>query len=284
MTSLTSAVSAVVLPPAAAQAQLAGADTADRPAQRAASPAVILSLSSAAQLVLAKSDSKPEILGDTANQKSYPVDLSTRQDELASKSTLTKAETAEALALNTARNAREDQAFFHFSFEASYASSKPESDHLEGQFYKAYVGYYDSLSPQEQNSQRYRGSREGAVAAQHSFEASSKSSDDAADSDLIDPKELVLLLFEKIKTAGAKPDGKAVGKLGKKHKKGLQRFLEKKPEPVAQADTAKADKALPVAQSSSLTPRLRQSIFNRKLYISPLVGSEKPANDQRSAV
>lgn len=126
--------------------------------------------------------------------KTYPTDLSTRYDELAAKKSLTPDETAEALKLNQERNAREDQ-FFQYARQAGAAATPQERSRLMAQYNKAYTEYYDGLSPAEQASPRYAGTRAGAVSDYSSW---SKEAGDKPD-DLSASGDPVLMLFDKIK-------------------------------------------------------------------------------------
>lgn len=67
---------------------------------------------------------------------------------------------------------------------------------------KAYIEFYDTLSPEEQNSDRYRGTREQAVAA---YQWSSADAGEPAE-DLSGAQDPILMLFDKIKTMGFKID------------------------------------------------------------------------------
>lgn len=173
MISVYISTNAAALPLSVIQAQSTVTDKTKTATPAAATPAVIVALSDTAQQALAErvkfnSDS------DINNVKPYLVDLSTRNDELVNKTSLTSAEKAEALALNSARNAREEKAFVHFAREAGAAGSQAESERLFSKFYSAYIEYYDTLSPQEQNTQRYRGTREGAFSAYKTLSASAE--------------------------------------------------------------------------------------------------------------
>ncbi|WP_031221428.1 hypothetical protein, partial [Asticcacaulis benevestitus] len=135
--------------------------------------------------------------------KTYPTDLSTRYDQLASKSSLTPDETAEALTLNQERNAREEKAFFQYARQANAAATPEERSRLMGQFNKAFIEYYDSLSPEEQASPRYAGTRSGAASDYVSW---SKEAGETPD-DLSPSGDPILMLFDKIQEKTFNRDG-----------------------------------------------------------------------------
>ncbi|MGB8601049.1 MAG: hypothetical protein WCD42_02515 [Rhizomicrobium sp.] len=99
-------------------------------------------------------------------------DLEARYEKLVNKSYLTTAENAEATKIGNQVTENENKAFFHYAFEACAAATKKQADGLMAQYYKAYVAYYDSLSPTEQATDRYAGTREAAVANYEIFSAS----------------------------------------------------------------------------------------------------------------
>lgn len=253
MVTVNTAVSPVVVPPIGLLAQ---ANLANKAKEKTSTdtPAVIVSLSDAAQQALAASNTDASKAVDDlltssgsalytnaiSSLKTYPVDLSTRYDELSKKVSLTPHEQAEGLALNKARNEREFQSFYHFSYEADSATTKAQSDHLLAQFERAYVEYYDSLSPQEQNSPRYRGTRDGAVAAYQAYETASSAPADPPPSDLSESQDPILLLFDKIKNAGFKLDAKGVAKILKDYKKTAGKLLSGQADPAGSAGKIQA--------------------------------------------
>jgi hypothetical protein len=128
-------------------------------------------------------------------------DLETQYEKLSSKSYLTTAEQTLANKLNDEVNAKEYKAFGHYADEAFAATTKQQDDSLMAQCYKAYVAYYDSLSSTEQASNRYAGTREGAVAAYESLSAEASklangSSSSSSSTSSSDPAVTLLKDFE----------------------------------------------------------------------------------------
>jgi len=218
------------------------------------SPAVIVTLSQAAQGLIAQnaagstsaadaskavdtllsSSGSAIYSGAISSLKQYPPDLSTRYDQLAAKPTLTPAEQAEALKLNQDRNAREEAAFMHFAHEATAAPTKQQADSLMAQYNKAYVEYYDSLSPAEQNSPRYRGTRAAAAAEAQSWSAEAGQ----PSSDLSGSQDPILMLFDKIKAQNFKVDDKTSKSVLQDYKDGVSKLTSSQADPTANAALA----------------------------------------------
>lgn len=94
-----------------------------------------------------------------------------------------KASQAEKNAANEAMQAREQLAFGRFAATSTL------------DYARAYIEYYDSLSPEEQNSDRYRGTRENMVAVAN--QASGATGEDVGD--LSKSQDPIAMLFEKLK-------------------------------------------------------------------------------------
>lgn len=119
-----------------------------------------------------------EIFGSIKNLRSYPENLAGQLDN----DRLSEVDrTAIANRMRERENAALGMARSTFD-PATYA--------------KAYIQFYDTLSPEEQNSDRYRGTREQAVAT---YQWSSADAGEPAE-DLSGAQDPILMLFDKIKT------------------------------------------------------------------------------------
>lgn len=177
-------------------------------------PAATVTLSDAAKkmLALGAAAASPSNAGDAASKavdsllassgsaiytaaigslKQYPPDIATKLDD----PTLSD---ADRLAVGNQLIAREQAAFWHIdTSDGGLAQSK------------AMIEYYDSLSPAEQNSGRYRGMRENLVRFVHGLEA------DAGQpkTDYTVSRDPIMILFDSIKKFGFKTsnsDAKAI--------------------------------------------------------------------------
>jgi len=178
-----------------------------------------------------------EIFGAAISSLRTPLpDLSTRHEQLLAKTTRTPAEEKEATALGNALTEREGKAFGHFAKEASAAATPQERARLMTQYIKAYTEYYDSLSPEEQNSDRYRGTREGLVAQYASWAAEAKEPAE----DLSESRDPILMLFDKIRDAGFKVDDDKARSILEEYKKGVASLLSTQADPETAAATVNA--------------------------------------------
>ena len=228
-------------------------------------PAVIINLSPAAQQALAKTAdttvaaadatkavdslldaSGAAIFGTAINSlKQYPPDLSTRLTELAKPGRVnTPAEIKEAISLSEERNAREYKAFGHFNDEIFAATTKEAENRLISEYDKAYVEYYDTLSPQEQNDPHFRGTRDVALADYKSFSLIIGQ----APKDLSESQDPILSLFDKVRRAGFKLDDKKVSKILSDYKKTISLLNSSKENLAGNADkvTAASNRLLAV--------------------------------------
>lgn len=178
-------------------------------------PAATVTLSDAAKKMLAlgaSAPASPSNAGDAASKavesllassgsaiytaaigslKQYPPDIATKLDDPALSD-------ADRLAVSNQLDAREHAAFWHIdTSDGGLAQSK------------AMIEYYDSLSPAEQNSERYRGMREHLVHYVHGLEAQAG----RPKIDYTISRDPILILFDSIKKVGFKAsasDAKAI--------------------------------------------------------------------------
>lgn len=109
--------------------------------------------------------------------REYPENLASRLDRDSSLSTEDRSQIANAL------NQREFDAF------GKYAKQSPPD--LES-YYENYIRYLDSLSPEEQSSERYSGQREQALLVYRRINSDTGNSD----IDLTEPEDPILSLLE----------------------------------------------------------------------------------------
>lgn len=173
----------------AAKRALAGA------AISATSPASVNPVASKAVDSLLVSSGSAIYTAAISSLKTYPPDIALKLDN-------PNLSDADRRVLDDKLNAREHAAYFHLAGDTGL------------NMMKAYIEYYDSLSPEEQNSARYRGTRENAVTAVNNIEVGNgKPKGDYSMS-----RDPILSLFDAIKKSGFNVDDKAVHSMLQNHK------------------------------------------------------------------
>lgn len=146
--------------------------------------------------------------------KQYPPDLASQLDSKEiSESDRTK--------IQNAMNARE---------QAAYGAASRSGDGVA--YAKAYVAFYDSLSPAEQNSSRYRGTRESVAA----YGASEAARTGQADPKLEENQDPILQLFEDIKANNSDISDKDAKSLIQQYKDDISNLQTSKDDPSGTAD------------------------------------------------